>query len=204
MVTIINYGLGNLGSILNMLKKIEVEATISSDPGTIGKAEKLILPGVGAFDNGMRLLEDLGLYDILNHCVLTRKVPILGICLGMQLMTKQSEEGVLAGLSWIDATTKRFRFDSESGLKVPHMGWNTVQICGQIDFFEGISQEPRFYFVHSYHAVCENENDVLTKTSHGYEFVSAFKRNNVTGVQFHPEKSHKFGMAFLKNWVTHS
>jgi glutamine amidotransferase len=119
----------------------------------------------------------------------------------MQLMTKRSEEGTLGGLGWVDAETVRFRFaPAEQGLKVPHMGWNTVRICGGADLFAGILGEPRFYFTHSYHAVCADERDAIARTHHGYEFVSGFERKNITGVQFHPEKSHRFGMTLLKNW----
>jgi imidazole glycerol-phosphate synthase subunit HisH len=201
MIVIIDYGMGNLASILNMLKKIGVEGAISGDIKSIETAGKLILPGVGAFDNGISQLEERGLISILRKKVIVEKIPILGICLGMQLMTNQSEEGVLSGLGWIDAVTVRFKFGkAQSNLKIPHMGWNTVQVFKEPSLFDGIMPEPRFYFVHSYHAVCK-DNDVLTRSFHGYEFTSAFKRDNVTGVQFHPEKSHKFGMTFLKNWA---
>jgi glutamine amidotransferase len=202
MIVIVNYGMGNHGSILNMLKHIGIKAIIISDPSEIEFADKLILPGIGAFDYGMTKLEEGGFIPALNKRVLEEKCPILGICLGMQLFTKKSEEGRLDGLCWIQAETKRFCFSDENRkIKIPHMGWNTVQICKGFGLFDGIEQAPRFYFVHSYHAVCENKQDILTKTIHGYEFVSAFSRDNITGVQFHPEKSHKFGMNFLRNWA---
>jgi imidazole glycerol-phosphate synthase subunit HisH len=201
-IAIINYGIGNLASIANMLKKVGASAQIVSDVSLIAKADKLILPGVGAFDHGMLNLKQAGLIEILNDIVLAKSVPILGICLGMQLMTKRSEEGALPGLGWVDAETVRFKFEKEEKyLKIPHMGWNTVKFCKNTDLFKGIQQEPRFYFVHSYHAVCKNDEDILTKTMHGYEFVSSFSHKNITGVQFHPEKSHKYGMDFLRNWA---
>lgn len=202
MIIIIDYGLGNLGSILNMMKKIGAKAAISSDPEVIGQADRLILPGVGAFDRGMEHLNERGLVPVLNRKALSDRVPVLGICLGCQLITKRSEEGTLPGLGWIDAETVRFRFDSVHGhLKIPHMGWNVARMCGQDPLVAGLDGEQRYYFVHSYHLACNDEGDALMKTSYGYEFVSAVKRGNVTGVQFHPEKSHRFGMQLLKNWA---
>jgi glutamine amidotransferase len=203
MITIIDYGMGNLGSIANMLKKIGAEAVISSDLSVIGRADKLILPGVGAFDSGMKKLHERGLPEILSEKVIAEKTPILGICLGMQLMTKRSEEGSLPGLGWIDAETIRFRFGVEGNedLRVPHMGWNTVHPAGEGELFRGMTDELRFYFVHSFHLVCNDENDIAARTHYGYNFVSAVRRGNIMGVQFHPEKSHKFGMRLLKNFV---
>ncbi len=202
MIVIIDYGMGNLGSILNMMKKIGAKAIISSDIAEIEKAAKLILPGVGSFDNGMKNINDRGLIQLLNKKVLNDKTPILGICLGCQLITKSSEEGNLPGLGWIDARTVRFRFnDNLKNLKIPHMGWNTVRMCKEEPLVDNLQGEQRFYFVHSYHLVCDHEDDVLMKTFYGYEFASAVKKGNVVGVQFHPEKSHRFGMELLKNWV---
>jgi imidazole glycerol-phosphate synthase subunit HisH len=201
-IVIIDYGLGNLGSMSNMLHRIGVPSIVSGDPAIIAKAEKLILPGVGSFDTGMTNLEARHLIPVLNRQVLENRVPLLGVCLGMQLLSKRSEEGVLPGLGWVHAETLRFRFgENYKRLKIPHMGWNTVKICKDTTLFKGIELAPRFYFVHSYHAVCADETDILTKTLHGYEFVSAFVHDNITGVQFHPEKSHKFGMNFLRNWA---
>ena len=202
MIVIIDYGMGNVGSIVNMLKKIGTEATITSSRADIQQADKLILPGVGAFDHGMQNLAELELIDILNEKILNEKIPVLGICLGMQLLTTCSEEGVLPGLNWIHAETKRFHFDTNSTkLKIPHMGWNTVNIEKQDRLLTDLYQNARFYFVHSYHVVCNHKSDVLTTTFHGYHFVSAVARENILGVQFHPEKSHKFGMKLLKNFV---
>ncbi len=200
MIVIIDYGMGNIGSILNMLKKIGASGTISSNPDVIRKADKLILPGVGSFDQGMANLERLGLVPVLNKKV-AAGTPVLGICLGMQLMTKSSEEGKAAGLGWIEARTVRFRHDPSSKLKVPHMGWNLVTQKKESALLRDMYPEPRFYFVHSYHAVCSDPQDVLTATPYGYEFTSAFQRGNIFGVQFHPEKSHKFGMKLLRNFA---
>jgi imidazole glycerol-phosphate synthase subunit HisH len=202
MITIIDYGMGNLGSIANMLKKVGAKAVISSDISTIEKADKLILPGVGAFNNGMAKLAELGLIPCLNAKVLEAKTPILGVCLGMQLITHKSEEGNLPGLGWLEAETKRFRFEPyQSGLKVPHMGWNLINIKQPHPVFNEMYEEPRFYFVHSYYVACHNEQDVLATTTYGHEFVSAVAKENIVGMQFHPEKSHKFGMKLLKNFV---
>jgi glutamine amidotransferase len=202
MIVIIDYGMGNLGSIVNMLKKIGVGAIISSDSSVIEKAYKLILPGVGAFDHGMRKLNELGLIPTLNTKVLKDKTPVLGICLGAQLLAKGSEEGNLAGLGWLDAETVRFSFDpTQTHLKIPHMGWNEINICEPHPLFEDMYDEPRFYFVHSYHLACHDERNILAKTNYGYGFASVVGRDNIVGTQFHPEKSHKFGMKLLKNFV---
>jgi imidazole glycerol-phosphate synthase subunit HisH len=202
MIVIVDYGMGNLGSILNMLKRIGAEAMISGRAADIESAGKLILPGVGAFDNGMRNLAERGLIDVLNRVVLEQKKPILGICLGVQLFTSRSEEGTLPGLGWIDAETIRFRFDGDNaGLKIPHMGWNTIEVRRQDSILAPLPEEPRFYFVHSYHVRCRNASDVLAVTRYGIEFHSAVMRENIVGTQFHPEKSHRYGMQVLRNFA---
>lgn len=201
MIVIIDYNMGNLGSILNMLKKIGEPGKISSESAEILAAEKLILPGVGSFDQGMANLNHLGLIPVLTEMVVHRRAPILGICLGMQLMTHSSEEGRSAGLGWIDAATVRFRHEPGLGLKIPHMGWNHVDPHKERSLYAGMHADPRFYFVHSYHVICEEPEDVLSTTTYGYEFTSAFQRGNIVGVQFHPEKSHKFGMELMKNFA---
>lgn len=202
MILIIDYGMGNLMSILNMLKKIGAEAAISSERSDIEKAHKLILPGVGAFDKGMKNLHDLGFISLLNDKVISKKTPTLGICLGMQLFTKRSEEGSQPGLGWIDAETIRFRINkTQTGLKIPHMGWNAIMIQKQSPLFNDFHQESRFYFVHSFHVQCNCKDDILTITHHGYDFTSSILRENLIGVQFHPEKSLKYGMKFLENFV---
>lgn len=202
MIVIVDYGLGNLGSVLNMLKKVRAEAVVSSDPAVICEASKLILPGVGSFDSGMRNLGNRGLIPVLEERVLRHGTPILGLCLGMQLFTKRSEEGEIPGLGWIDAETVRFNFDSATEkLRVPHMGWNTVEIVRAHGIYKDMFEEPRFYFVHSYHVKSSDPSIVLTTTRFGYDFTSSVAKENVVGVQFHPEKSHKYGMKVLKNFA---
>ncbi|MEY4292997.1 MAG: imidazole glycerol phosphate synthase, glutamine amidotransferase subunit [Bacteroidota bacterium] len=199
MTIIIDYNLGNPKSIKNMLGYLFVDAQISSDRSEIAKAERLILPGVGHFQHGMEQLEQLGLIEVLNKVVLEDKKPILGICLGMQLLTKHSEEGNIDGLGFIDAQTIKFNLDDPQ-LKIPHMGWNTVQFKKESNLRNEIIPNPRYYFVHSYYVECNNTADILCTTNYGVEFVSGFQHNNIFGVQFHPEKSHTFGMELLDNF----
>jgi imidazole glycerol-phosphate synthase subunit HisH len=202
MIVIVDYKMGNIGSVLNMLKKIGADAVISSDPREIEKADKLILPGVGAFDTGMKHLHESDLVGVLNEKALDRQTPTLGICLGMQLLTQGSEEGDLSGLGWIDGHTVKFRFDENNRhLKIPHMGWNTVKIRSHDSLFKSLDEDARFYFVHSFHVVCHRDADVLASTHHGDDFVSAVQNRNIMGTQFHPEKSHKFGMKLLRNFA---
>jgi glutamine amidotransferase len=182
-----------------MLAYLGIESRISSDCADIASAERLILPGVGHFQHGMEQLEQLGLLDVLKKEVLENKKPILGICLGMQLLTKHSEEGDLVGLGFLDAQTKKFDLP-DANLKVPHMGWNTVAFQKESGLNSGISNQPRYYFVHSYFVDCANHDDILCTTQYGQEFVSGFQHQNIFGLQFHPEKSHKFGMELLVNF----
>jgi imidazole glycerol-phosphate synthase subunit HisH len=202
MIVVVDYGVGNLGSIANMLKKVGARAEVSSRLDRIRTAEKLILPGVGAFDEGIARLDRSGIRAVLEEKVLKDRTPILGICLGMQLMTRRSEEGNSAGLGWIRADTRRFQFSGGDGLRIPHMGWNTVSPRSGSAWFAGAGQEPRFYFVHSYHVMCDKPEDVLAVTEYGRQFVSAFECGNILGVQFHPEKSHQFGITLMRNWAT--
>ena len=198
MIVIVDYGLGNLFSIKNILKRVnERNVIISSDRTVIKNASKIILPGVGAFDNGMNHLQKYGLIDVLNTKALEEKVPFLGICLGMQLMTNGSEEGNLPGLGWFDADTVKFNLDSD--FKVPHMGWNYINQNDE-NLFLKKDKKYRFYFVHSYHVSCKNERDVLYKTKYGYIFHSAIKKDNLIGMQFHPEKSLHFGMDIFESF----
>jgi imidazole glycerol-phosphate synthase subunit HisH len=202
MIVIVDYGMGNLGSIVNMLKKIGAQACISSLAAEIEQADKLILPGVGAFDTGMRRLKELDLIELLNRKVLAQKTPTLGVCLGMQLLTRSSEEGVLPGLGWIPGKTIRFQIDAgQQSLKVPHMGWNTVVLQRPDLLFQEMPDEPRFYFVHSYHIICDQQEDIVAVTEYGYPFTSVIQRDNIWAVQFHPEKSHRYGMKLLQNFV---
>lgn len=204
MLTIIDYQVGNLQSIRNMLRKVSGrDVCISESPDDIAAADKLILPGVGHFDYGMKQLKQSGLVDVLNKRVLDDKVPILGICLGAQLLTRGSEEGIRPGLGWIDAYTRRFRAeDMPAGYKVPHMGWGDIRIQQPTHpLFLDFLPNPRFYFVHSYHIVCEDKADELAECQYGYPFTAGVARGNIMGVQFHPEKSHKYGMTLLRNFV---
>lgn len=197
-IVIVNYGLGNLASVKNMLRKAGYDAEVSSDPAVILGASRLVLPGVGAFDHGMRNLAEAGLIDVLNEAVLERRTPILGICLGLQLMSRRSEEGVLPGLGWIAADTVRFRFpEGRDDLRIPHMGWNTVT-AAKDTFMSPRDDETRFYFVHSYHLRCDDPADVALTATYGGDVVAAAVRGHVAGTQFHPEKSHKFGLALLR------
>jgi len=199
MITIVNYDMGNLGSIQNMLNKIGVKSTITSSPGEVLVAEKLLLPGVGNFKRAMENLTNYGLIDTLNQKVLVEQIPILGICLGMQLMSSYSEEGECEGLGWIPARTEKFEMFEKSGLKVPHMGWNEVAFPTNHFLSEGLV-DPRFYFVHSYKVTCESMENILCTTNYGVEFHSGIQKDNIMGVQFHPEKSHAFGMRLLENF----
>jgi len=199
MITIVNYGMGNLGSVFNMLKRIGVEAQIVDRPEDLLSAKKILLPGVGAFDNAMKRINESGFLDILNQKALVDKVPVLGICLGMQLLTRRSEEGNLPGLGWIAADT--IRFPNQNGLKVPHMGWNLVHPGSPSDVTVGLPDDPRFYFVHSYRVKVDDEVNSILKCNYGGDFDAAVQRENIFGAQFHPEKSHKFGMRFLENFA---
>lgn len=204
MIAIVNYGVGNLGSIQNMLKKVGcTESVITNQEEDLVRADKIILPGVGAFDTGMEKINESGLVGILNKIVVQEKKPLLGICLGMQLLTKGSEEGKLPGLGWIDAYTKKFQFsDEQAGLKVPHMGWNEISFSKQHDLIKDLSMPARFYFVHSYYVKCNDKQDELLSCNYGINFTCAVQHENIMGVQFHAEKSHKFGMQLLKNFAS--
>lgn len=202
MIVVVNYGLGNVGSLLNMMEKIGADAIASSDLEVIKQAKKLILPGVGSFDKGIENLESLGLVKLLEKKCIKEKIPIMGICLGMQLFTRCSEEGTREGLGWINADTVKFKFNEDRPrLRIPHMGWNTVEAKKWSVLLDESGQELRYYFGHSYHVVCEEEADILAETSYGYNFPSAIWKNNIVGVQFHPEKSHKFGLKLIKSFV---
>jgi imidazole glycerol-phosphate synthase subunit HisH len=203
MLVIIDYGAGNLNSIKNMLKKIGCrDVIISSDREVISKADKLILPGVGHFDYGMRKLVESGLIDELNKKVLEEKTPILGICLGAQLLTKGSEEGTEKGLGWVNAFTRKFdKSKLDESLKIPHMAWSEVKFEKESPLFTDMDSESRFYFVHTYHIICEEEKDVAVSANYGYKFTAGIEKDNIIGMQFHPEKSHKFGMKMLSNFI---
>jgi glutamine amidotransferase len=201
VITIIDYSTGNLGSIKNMLKHLGIPSQITKNWDTIEKAEKLILPGVGHFDYGMQQLNESNLIPLLNKKVLNDKIPILGICLGVQLLTQSSEEGNEKGLGWIKGKTIAFDKSMLSdNQKIPNMGWTDVANYNQSKLFENMKDEPRFYFVHSFHLVLENSNDCMVTANYGYNFAAGIEHENILGVQFHPEKSHKYGMKLLENF----
>jgi glutamine amidotransferase len=201
MIVIVDYGIGNLASVLNMFKKIgATNVCISKDYAIIEKATKLILPGVGAFDAGMDNLEKSGLIPLLNKKVMEDKISLLGICLGMQLLTKKSEEGVKPGLGWIDAETLKFNLDPSLKLKVPHMGWNYIKIQKENPLIE-MESKSRFYFVHSYYVKCKDESQSIATSDFGIDFTCMINKDNIYGDQFHPEKSLKFGMQVLENFA---
>lgn len=203
MIAIVDYGCGNTGSLKNMLLRNGAEAEITSCKKKISEAAAIILPGVGAFDTCASRLEDSGLKSILNELVLEKEIPFLGICVGMQLLFDSSEEGSLPGLGWISGNVKRFSFPkiNESSLRIPHMGWNEINFTSSVEEYLTDISKPRFYFVHSYHAVCNDKNDILATCNYGYKFTCMVRKKNITGVQFHPEKSHKYGINFFKNFI---
>lgn len=202
MIAIIDYGLGNLASVQNMFRKIGVrDAIITADSEKIALADRILLPGVGAFDAGMSKLEATGLIPLLNKKALEEKVPVLGICLGMQMLTRKSEEGNKMGLGWIDGDTVKFNPDPSLKLKVPHMGWDYIKVTRKNPLLE-IDKKPRFYFVHSYYVKCNNPYQSIATCDFGGEFTCMVNKDNIFGTQFHPEKSLRFGMDILINFST--
>lgn len=200
MIGIIDYGMGNVGSLSNMIERLGEPVYIISKPDELELAEKLVLPGVGSFDNGMNQLTLKGFKDPLSYLVIDKKIPILCICLGMQLITKKSEEGLENGLGWIDAECLRFKFPDPQ-FKVPHMGWNSVLLKRESLLSRYIPENPRFYFVHSFYVKCHEESDVFATSDYGIIFTSMIQRNNIYGTQFHPEKSHKYGLSVIKSFI---
>ena len=198
MITIIDYDMGNSRSIVNMLNRIGVSSEITRDHSKINASQKIILPGVGSFDAAMKNLKKYNLIDILNQKVLSDRTPVLGICLGMQLLTNSSEEGNIDGLGWIKG--RSIKFDASKNIKVPHMGWNLVIPKSNSKLCKGITSDSRFYFVHSYYVKVQDEVESCMQTNYSLLFDSALEKENIFGVQFHPEKSHKYGMQLLKNF----
>lgn len=203
MIAIIDYGVGNLNSIRNMLKKIGVESLITSQPAEVEAAEKFILPGIGSFEYGMKKLRDASFFPTLQQKVTENKTPVLGVCLGAQLLFNGSEEGQpVPGLGWIDGQVVRFdQSRMEAQYKVPHMGWNEVQLEKESNLFKDVQPDHRYYFVHAYHMVCNQQADILAESNYSYNFVAAVEKQHILGVQFHPEKSHKFGMKLYENFI---
>jgi len=199
VIAVVDYGMGNLGSIQNMFKRIGVATEITGDARVLERACKILLPGVGAFDSAMQRINSSGLRAVLDYKALQERVPIMGICLGMQLLTRSSEEGGLPGLGWIPAVTRRF--PHVQGLKVPHMGWNAVNFARASPLTAGLPADSRYYFVHSYYVQTDDTRDSLLTTHYGISFDAAVAHGNLYGAQFHPEKSHRYGMAFLSNFA---
>jgi glutamine amidotransferase len=202
MITIVNYGVGNLASIKNMLKKAGMESELSTGIESIRDASKIILPGIGAFDHCMQQFNDSGLRDEVTRKVMEEKTPLLGICVGLQMLMDGSEEGKEPGLGWIAGNTVKFNKEKLGGLKIPNMGWSNVRVAKNTPLTENLGQQPRYYFVHSYHVQPKDTSDELLTAFYGYEFTAAVNRENIYGVQFHPEKSHKYGMKILENFAT--
>lgn len=203
MITIVDFGMGNHGAVRNMLKKLGVASRLSSKAEDIASATKLILPGVGAFDNAMQNLASLSLIEVLHQRVRHDRVPVLGICLGMQLLSHRSEEGKLPGLGWIEAETILFSLkDKFPNLKIPHMGWSEIQPQRDSPILAGLEHDARFYFVHSYHVRCNNRADVVATATYGEPFTAIVQQEHIFGAQFHPEKSHRFGLQLLSNFVS--
>lgn len=201
IVQIIDYGVGNLSSVGNMIIKSGGKPILIKNPSDLNLSERIILPGVGSFDAGMKNLKDSNLIPVLNEAVNVNKVPFIGICLGMQLLFDTSEEGVSNGLGWVSGSVTKFSFDNNSTLKTPHMGWNTVSVKKDSILANIRDEKLRFYFVHSYHVNCTNKDNILMTTNYGNTFVSAVQNDNIFGAQFHPEKSHRFGMDLLSNFI---
>lgn len=202
MPVIIDYGVGNTGSIKNMIHKVGGRASIGTTVDDIARAEMLILPGVGAFDTGINHLHESGLIDVLNQRVLEDKVPVIGICLGAQLMTKSSEEGHGQGLGWFDAHTLKMNFSDTPGKwPLPNVGWRNVTAANGYSMLEGIEESCRFYFVHSFYLSPADPSIVSMKAHYGFEFACGLRKDNIHCAQFHPEKSHAFGMQFFRNFL---
>jgi glutamine amidotransferase len=201
MIAIIDHGMGNLGSVQNMLRRLGAPSIRTTDPVEIAAADRIVLAGIGGFDGAMGRLESLGLVDVLNDRALQSPTPVLGVCLGMQLMAQRSDEGRAGGLGWIDAECRRFEFSPERRLPVPHMGWESVQPTRASPLFDTATSEMRFYFSHAYHVVCRNPADIAATATYGEPFVAAVHRGNILGTQFHPEKSHVFGMDVYRRFL---
>jgi glutamine amidotransferase len=202
MIVIVDYDVGNLASVCNMLRKAGADATISRDRGEILAADKLILPGVGHFDHGMTMLQASGLRDTLDRYALELRRPVLGICLGAQMLGKESAEGHQPGLGWIDMECRRFQ--DVRGFRVPHMGWAQIQSKQPSQLFENAAPDARYYFVHSYYMTCANPKDILATCDYGVEFTCSIRKDNIFGVQFHPEKSLKHGFALMSAYAEYA
>ena len=206
MIVIIDYGVGNLRSILSKFERLKIEAIISSDVGEIRRADKLVFPGIGHFEAGMANLGDSGLVPVLTDMVMQRKTPLLGICLGMQLLTRGSEESPRPGLGWVAGEVKRFDFhpSSDKLLRVPHMGWNQTKVTHPSPLITDIAPATRIYFAHSYYVVADDAEHVVGMTWYGHDFVSIIQQGNIWATQFHPEKSHQAGLQIIRNFAQYA
>ena len=202
MIAIIDYGLGNVLAFVNVYRRLNIPVSVAKTAGDLTGASKLILPGVGAFDHAMQQLNQSGMRQAIEQLVLQQDVPVLGICVGMQILAKSSDEGKLPGLGWIDGTVRKFDVSNlPHGTHLPHMGWNDVKPVVDGGLFKGMEQDARFYFLHSYYFDCHQTKDILAVCDYGVQFSCAVNHKNVYGVQFHPEKSHHFGSQLLKNFA---
>jgi glutamine amidotransferase len=202
MIGIVYNGMGNVGSVKRKLDLLKAPAVVSNEVSVLASCDKLILPGVGYFSNAVNDLKNKGLWDFLNEQVLANRIPILGICLGMQLMSNHSEEGDEDGFGWIDAEIVKLRINDKLKYKIPHIGWNNVILKKASPLFNNVNPDSEFYFVHSFHIRCNDYSDILGETIYEYPFVSAIQRENIFGVQFHPEKSHESGEHLIKNFIS--
>lgn len=202
MIAIIDYGLGNVLAFANVYKQLNIPVVVAKNSADLKAASKLILPGVGSFDHAMELLDQSGMHETLDEVVLSARVPVMGVCVGMQILATSSEEGSLPGLGWIDGHVRRFALDASAGKpRLPHMGWNDVRPVPDSSLFLGLQKDARFYFLHSYYFECFSSQNVIAQTEYGVTFSSAVRADNIYGVQFHPEKSHHFGATLLKNFA---
>lgn len=203
MIAIVDYGLGNVQAIANIYKRLGLDCELARKPATLAQASHIVLPGVGAFDWAMARLNDSGMRAGLDELVLQQRKPVLGICVGMQMLAQRSDEGQTPGLGWLDADVKHLdRGDVAHPRQLPHMGWNDVYPTSREGLFDGFEGTPRFYFLHSYYFVPHQPQDTLAVSNYGAEFTCAVQRGNVHGVQFHPEKSHEWGIRLLKNFAS--